>query len=275
MSKSPRAEIGIQSLLQAAHRAPLLSAEEEIQLSKRAKQGDHAAFDRLIAAHFRLVVAIAHELRSYGLPLEELVAEGMLGLVEAARRFDDDRGVRLAVYAAWWIRAYMRRYTLSNRRIVRPPSTRHGRKLLANLRKTQRHLEIVHGERPDSAAVADALGVSQEEVQEMESALSGRDLPCGPTDNETHGHEPIDREPTPEALVADAELQQVKAAALREAMAQLGSRERKIMQLRFMGGEITSLAAIGRDMGLSRERVRQLAQQAESKLRDSVLAKVA
>ena len=275
MPKGSHNEIGIHSLLQTAHREPLLSADEEIRLSKLAKAGDEAAFDRLIAAHFRLVLAIAHELRSYGLPLDELVAEGMLGLVEAARRFDDERGVRLAVYAAWWIRAYMRRYTLSNRRIVRPPSTRHGRKLLANLRKTQRHLEIVNGEQPNSAAVAEVLGVSQAEVEEMECALSGRDLPCGPIDGEAYCYEPVDQHPTPEALVADAELQSTKQKALAEAMAQLGGRERRIMQLRFMGGEITSLASIGRDMGLSRERVRQLAQQAESKLRESILAKVA
>jgi len=93
--------------------------------------------------------------------------------------------------------------------------------------------------------------------------------------DDSQGHEPIDHLPTPETLVADAELQHAKHAALEEAMAQLGARERRIMQLRFMGGEVTSLAAIGRDLGLSRERVRQLAQQAESTLRNSILAKVA
>lgn len=270
-----RNEIGISPMLRAAQQAPLLSAEEEKKLAGRAQAGDESAFNRLLGAHFRLVLAIAHELRSYGLPMDELVAEGMLGLVEAARRFDPERGVRLAVYAAWWIRAYMRRYTLSNRRIVRPPSTRHGRKLLANLRKTQRELEARSGERADAIAVAEVLGVSVEEVEEMEAALSGRDVPCGPTDAETRHHEPSDAGPSPELLVAEQETQEKKHAALREALEGLSDRERKIMQLRFMGSEVTSLASIGRDMGLSRERVRQLAQQAEQKLRQSMVAHVA
>lgn len=219
-------------------------------------------------------MAIAHEQRSYGLPVEELVAEGMLGLVEAARRFDQERGVRLAVYAAWWIRAYTRRFTLGNRRIVRPPSTRHGRKLLSNLRKTQRKLEAASGGEVDYDTVARALGVSREEVVEIETALSGRDLPCGPSDGDTWSFEPTSPEDTPEAIVAEAELSAARQAAIDSALDELSPRERQIMQLRFLGGEFTSLAAIGRDMGLSRERVRQLAQQAEGKLRSSVLSSV-
>lgn len=275
MSQSQTTEARSSTLRQAAQRAPMLSAEEEAKLVTRAQAGSEAAFNRLLSAHFRLVMAIAHEQRSYGLPLDELVAEGMLGLVEAARRFDPTRGVRLAVYAAWWIRAYTRRYTLGNRRIVRPPSTRHGRKLLANLRKTQRRLEAETGGAVGHDVIASDLGVSAEEVAEMEAALSGRDIPCGPVDADTRCFEPTSPEATPETLVADAELSAARQRALEHAMGELSPRERQIMVLRFFGGEFTSLAAIGRDMGLSRERVRQLAQQAEGKLRSSVLSHVA
>lgn len=261
-------------LRRATQRAPMLSAEEEALLAAQAQAGSDSAFDALLAAHFRLVMAIAHEQRSYGLPLEELVSEGMLGLVEAARRFDPERGVRLAVYASWWIRAFMRRYAFSNRRIVRPPSTRHARKLLSNLRKTQRKLEAQSGTAADSEAVARELGVSRGEVEEMEAALSERDQTCGPGDPEVYCYEPISPDATPEAQVAEAELAATQRQTLETAMQELSSRERQILQLRFLGGDFTSLAAIGRGMGLSRERVRQLAHQAEGKLRASVQSSV-
>ena len=127
----------LSNLLDVATRTALLSAEEETALARAAVAGSQPAFDRLLAAHVRLVLSIAHSLRKYGLPMEDLVGEGLVGLVEAARRFDPERGVRLGTYAAKAIRASMRRYTLAHRRIVRLPSTRDGRKLLANLRRAQ------------------------------------------------------------------------------------------------------------------------------------------
>lgn len=262
-------------MVRAANRTPLLTSERELEFARAAADGDQAAFDRLIQAHLRLVLAIAHEQTRFGIPLEELVSEGMLGLVEATRRFDAERGVRLAVYAAWWIRAYMRKHTIANRRIVRPPSTRHGRKLLSNLRKTQRELEARDGETPNAAAVAEVLGVSASEVEEMEAALSGRDVPCGPVDDEHRGTELCDGRPTPDLEVEVAELARRRRAALEQAIRELSPRERRIVQLRFLGDEMTSLASIGRDLGLSRERVRQLAHRAETKMRQTMLQSVA
>ena len=145
----------------------MLTAEEELRLARDANAGSAQGFERLLKSHLRLVLTIAHEFSTYGLPLEDLVSEGMLGLVEAARRFEHERGVRLAAYAAWWIRAYMRRYTIYNRRIVRTPSSRHGRRLLANLRKTQRALTQQFGERPDADLVAKTLHVGVLDVEEM------------------------------------------------------------------------------------------------------------
>src|SRR4051794_23077945 len=126
------------SLRQATADAPPLTLEGEQRLARAALRGDAAAFDRLVRSHIRLVFAMAAEYRRFGIPMNELVSEGMLGLVTAARRFDPDRGARLGVYAAHWIRAKLRRFTLNNRRMVGPPSTRRGRALMGSLSRTER-----------------------------------------------------------------------------------------------------------------------------------------
>ena len=248
----------------------MLTAESESELARRAAQGDDRAFEKLLRSHLRLVLTIAHEFGSYGLPVEDLVSEGMLGLVEAARRFEHERGVRLAAYAAWWIRAYMRRYTIYNRRIVRTPSSRHGRRLLANLRKTQRALTQQHGERPDADLVAKTLHVGVRDVEEMEAALSGRDVPCG-HDADGYSFEPPCDQPSPETIVAEVEERTSSIEALRTAMNGLSKREQDILRHRYLGKESRSLASIGRGMGLSRERVRQLEHQAQAKMRHAIL----
>jgi RNA polymerase sigma-32 factor len=203
VSEHAERDSGVYTMYQVARSTRVLSASEEAALARAVQAGCEEAFEGLLRAHFRLVLAIARDLSRYGLPFEDLVREGMLGLVEAARRFDPERGVRLAAYAAWWIRAYMRRYTIDNRRIVRTPSSRHGRRLLASLRRTQHELAQALGAPPDRAAVATRLGVPVRDVDEMESALSGRDIPCG-YDSRGQGHEPRCEAPSPESIVAEA-----------------------------------------------------------------------
>lgn len=261
--------IGTKALLRAARHAPLVGADEEVRLARLAQRGSKPAFEALVRAHLRLVLSMAHEFASYSLPLDELVSEGLLGLVEATRRYDAERGVRLAAYATWWIRAYMRRYTIANRRIVRTPSSRHGRKLLANLRKTQRALQQETGEAPDRETVATVLGVGVRDVDEMEAALSGRDVPCGPEEPNLDGEE------SPEALVAAAEEQHASGTALHTALALLNQRERRIVEERYLTESSASLASLGRELGLSRERVRQIEHRAQDKMRDAMLAAVA
>jgi len=253
----------------AARCAPMLSEEDEQRLARQAAAGSQASFRTLLKCHLRLVLAIAHEFRAYGLPLEDLAGEGMLGLVEAARRYDPERGVRLAVYAAWWIRAYIRRYTISNRRIVRTPSSRNGRKLLAGLRRAQREIAQATGEQPNAESVAKALGVSVHDVEEMEGALSGRDVPCG-FDALGGGIDLPADDPTPEVLVAEREAAGHATNAVGHALAKLSDRERYIVERRHLTEANASLASIGRDMGLSRERVRQLEHEAHSKMRAAV-----
>ncbi len=274
MQQRSYATLGTSTLLKAARHAPMLSAEEEVRLAKRAQAGSSQSFEALLNAHLRLVLTIAHEFGTYGLPLDDLVSEGLLGLVEAARRFDTTRGVRLAAYAAWWIRAYMRRYTIANRRIVRTPSSRHGRRLLANMRRTQREIAQTLGEAADAEAVAKALGVGVRDVEEMEAALSGRDVPCG-IDGEGHSVEVQADGPSPEALLAQAEQRKRSSDTVKKALRVLTKRERHILKERYFTDETNSLATIGRDMGLSRERVRQLEHEAQDKMRVAIVAFVA
>lgn len=269
MKVNDRRAIGEGTLLRAAGKMPMLSQEEEVALATQAQAGSEAAFEKLLKAHLRLVITIAHEFGKYGTPLEDLVSEGLLGLVEAARRFDPQRGTRLAAYAAWRIRAYMRRYTILNRRIIRAPSSRNGRTLLANLRRTQRDLAQKTGSQPDASQIATALGVNVSDVEEMEAALSGRDVSCeGELDGQ--GIQIASQAPNPEALVAEAESQHASQHAVQTAMARLPERERRILEERFFKEERGSLASIGRTLGLSRERVRQLQREAQTKMRRAI-----
>jgi RNA polymerase sigma-32 factor len=252
----------------AAQAAPLLSAAEEFRLARRARQGDAAAFDQLVRAHLRLVLATAFHFRSYGTPLDDLLAEGVLGLVKAARGYDPDRGVRFATYANFWIRAYLRRCTMENRRIVRGPSTRAARKLQAGMRKTERRLEAGGG-RADRDAVARELGVSAFDVDEVRAALSGRDVPY---DVELNGRrfELASSAPSPEALAEDREQERVYGELLESALARLKPRARRILELRCLGADASTLGDLSEELGISRERVRQIEAQAKAQVRAAI-----
>ncbi|HEX2677095.1 MAG TPA: sigma-70 family RNA polymerase sigma factor [Polyangiales bacterium] len=259
---------GLDMLAHAARHAPILSSEQELALAQRARQRDEAALAQLLDSHLRLVLAIAHDFAVYGLPFEELVSEGLLGLVEAARRFEPERGARLGVYAAFWIRAYMRRYTISYRRIVRAPSSRHGRKLLAKLRTTQRALAQASFDAPRAEDVARVLGVTVRDVEEMEAALYSRDVSCNADDG--RGVDVPSDAPSPELMLASAEEQSHSVSALQRGMCALTARERSILERRYFSDEGSSFASIGRELGLSRERVRQIEHRAQDKLRDAM-----
>lgn len=269
--RSQKASQHWRALELAARRDGMLSRAEEHRLARLAKQGDAAAFDRLVRAHIPLVFAIAHEFRAYGLPPDELVSEGLLGLVKAARDFDSEHGTRLATYAAWWIRARIRSFTVSNRRIVRGSSTRAARKLMSRLRRTERDLSQAQGSWPDSAAVAAALDVPTGEVEAMRAFLSGRDAAYG---IEVEGAtSPIAANtPSPETLAIEADNQRAAADLLRQALSGLDARARRVIERRYLSKRESTFADLSDELGVSRERVRQIEMQAKASVRNAIAA---
>ncbi|HKU41012.1 MAG TPA: sigma-70 family RNA polymerase sigma factor [Polyangiales bacterium] len=259
----------LSALQRAAQDSAPLSQEEEQALGRAARSGDASAFDRLVRAHLRLVLAMAAEHRRFGVSQSDLVSEGLLALVSAARRFDPDRGVRLAVYAAHWIRAFLRRHALKTRRIVGPPTTRVGRVLLANLGRVERDLTQALGAAPPPEVLAERLGVSVAQIAEAQAALRGQDAEIGPS--ERHDSvEPVSTDPSPEAAAAEAELRSRTDRLLRDSLASLGARERDIVRSRHLQDDPPTLDQLARDLSISRERVRQLEARGCQQLRAAV-----
>jgi RNA polymerase sigma-32 factor len=266
MERQISAGDGLQQLRSLAGRAPYLSAQQEAKLTREVATGSQPALDRLLRAHFRLVLSMANEYASGHCAKDELVSEGLLGLVEAARRFDPERGTRFAAYAAWWIRAYMRRYALCNRRIVRAPSTRAARRLLSNLPRLERTILQDTGVQPDAETIAKALGVDVAAVREVDAAVSSHDVSCT-NDQAGRSSELPSEGPTPEALFVLAESEHLTRERVRSALDQLSCRERQVVEKRHLSEDRRTLSEIGRDLGVSRERIRQLEVRACDKLR--------
>jgi len=263
------------SLRRTAMAAPMLDADEEIELIHRTRRGDQRALGRLLDSHLRLVLAVARRYAGNGISTEDLVSEGNLGLVEAAHRFDAERGTRFGTYAAWWVRAHIRRYALANRRIVATPSTRNARKVLSRLRATQRELAQAAGRSAERSTVAEELGVTEEDIAMVEAALSGRDVPIGFGEDGAPSFDVVDASPSPEQLAAEDETRELHRDAVAEALDELSEREREIVRRRFFEDEGTTLAVLGEVFGLSRERVRQIEKRAQRKLRSALTERVA
>lgn len=244
--------------------APLLDAADELELLRRVQERDAAALGRLLEAHFRLVVSLAARYSRAGISDAELVAEGNLGLVEAARRFDVTKNVRFATYAVWWIRARIGRFVLANRRIVASPSTRNARKLFSRMRDAQRRLAQYGGD-ASREAVAEETGTTEDDVAMVESALSVPDVPLGLFEDGSTDLAADDA--SPEDLFAAREEEARRARAVSFALTSLDWREREVVSRRLLdGGEGETLASIGEGLGISRERVRQIETRAKQKL---------
>lgn len=268
-------DLSLAQLRRSAASAPMLDADVEREYLRRIQvQDDPEALRELLDAHLRLVVAMAARFARSGVSVAELVAEGNLGLVEAARRFDADKGTRFSTYAGWWVRARISRFALGNRRIVAAPSTRNARKLFASLRSAERRLLQEVGERPSREMIAAATGTSADDVAMVESALSARDVPVGPTDDGTAVELDSSR-PSPEQEIAEAEESERRTRIVALALESLDRREREVVQRRILEDDGETLAEIGRVLGLSRERVRQIEARAKRKLRAALLAEVA
>jgi RNA polymerase sigma-32 factor len=270
-----RANLGF---IKASMRMPLLSRDRELSLARRWRDGDDTeALHELVRAYTRLVVSLAARFRSYGLPMGDLVQEGNVGLMQAAARFEPERGVRFSTYAAWWIRSAMQDYVLRNWSIVRTGTTAAQKSLFFNLRRLRARIEGLSPAPLSEAGcrkIAAALHVDAAAVRQMDLRLSAADqslnAPIGDGDEDWQEFL-ADARPTPEEAVIGRHDGLARARWLGEAMAELTPRERRIITERRLTEAGATLEDLGRTLGVSKERVRQLEQRALTKLRQALV----
>ncbi len=257
-------------------RYPLLSQQEELELAKRWRDlGDVEAAHRLVTANLRFVVKIANEYRGYGARVLDLIQEGSVGLMQAVKRFEPNKGYRLLSYAVFWIRSYIHSYIMSTTRMIRLGTSRAHRKLFFKLRALKGKLAAdgldSHDEIID--AVAEEIGVDRQDVEEMDRHLSGRDAsldaPVAATGAALVEVLPDEGE-TQEDQLAALEAEADRAARLETALETLDERERRIIEDRHLRDEPLQLQEIGASMGVSKQRVYQLERRAIHKLKESL-----
>jgi RNA polymerase sigma-32 factor len=258
--------------IQAVNRFSLLTAEQETELGRRLQRdNDLDAARQLVLSHLRLVVAVSRNYLGYGLPQADLIQEGNVGLMKAVRRFDPERGVRLVSFALHWIRAEIHDYILRNWRLVKVATTKAQRKLFFNLRsmkKTGATLSVA-----EAKAIARDLGVKPEEVVEMETRLSGRDIALDPQpDEEGNAVSPIayltDAEDEPAQILERAETANNRKTGLSRALAKLDPRGRRIIEARWLReDDPATLQDLADEYGVSAERIRQIESKALKSMR--------
>ncbi len=270
-------------LVRAAMDAPFLEREEERELAIRWREtGDEAALHRLTASHMRLVIAMAAKFRRYGLNHSDLVQEGHVGLLEAASRFEPERDVRFSTYAAWWIRAAIQDHVLRNWSIVRGGTSSNQKSLFFNLRRIRARLMAEKGDIGEAALhreIAEELGVSLADVEAMAARLSGPDtsLNAPAFEREEDGAERQDSlasgAPAIDETVEETIDGDRRSAWLTDALGVLDERELAIVRERRLREEGETLETIGRRLGISKERVRQIEARALEKLKAALLAR--
>lgn len=272
------AEGGLARYLEEIRRFPMLSKDEEFMLAHRWREhGDTEAAHRLVTSHLRLVAKIAMGYRGYGLPVSELVSEGNVGMMQAVKRFDPDRGFRLATYAMWWIRASIQEYILHSWSLVKMGTTAAQKKLFFNLRKLKGQLQAIDdGDLPDETVseIARRLDVPAEEVVSMNRRMAGGDRSLNAPLRADGDSEWIDwlasGEEDQEAAIADAEEHHHRRDMLVRAMDCLNDRERHIFTERRLQDEPRTLEELSGVYGVSRERVRQIEVRAFEKVQKAV-----
>jgi RNA polymerase sigma-32 factor len=255
----------IDAYISAVNRLPMLTHEEEMSLARRLRENnDLTAAQALVMSHLRLVVSIARGYLGYGLPHADLIQEGNIGLMKAVKRFDPDQGVRLVSYAMHWVKAEMHEYILKNWRLVKVATTKAQRKLFFNLRSHKQGLDAMTPTQVD--ALARTLNVKREEVIEMETRLTGRDIALeAPTDDDDDKFAPIaylsseTNEPT--KVLEAKQRDRLQSEGLETALSKLDARSRRIVEARWLAnddGSGATLHTLAEEFGVSAERIRQI-----------------
>jgi len=260
---------------------PLLEREHELDLATRWRTGgDERALHELVTAYLRLVVATAARFRNYGLPMGDLVQEGNIGLMQAAAQFEPEREVRFSTYASWWIRSAIQDYILRNWSIVRTGTTAAQKALFFNLRRLRAQIKDHDGGRmtdANRAYIADQLRVEIRDVETMEQRLSGVDQSLNTPISEEGDDSWMDflacERATPETMVAESHDGALRTSWLMEAMGELTDREQLIIRERRLTEDSRTLEELGQQLGVSKERVRQLESRALGKLKVAILRK--
>ena len=251
----------------------MLSQEEEISLARRLRDEDDINSARqLVLSHLRVVVSIARGYKGYGLPQADLIQEGNIGLMKAVKRYDPERGVRLVSFAIHWIKAEINEFILRNWRLVKIATTKAQRKLFFNLRSLKQNLGTMGPEEVD--AIAEKLNVKTEEVIEMETRFSGRDIsiePLSQDNDETYSYSPIaylTDGTEPSQVLEKQENGSLNSKKLKQALANLDERSCRIIEARWLRGEkAVTLHKLAEELGVSAERIRQIEAKALQKMR--------
>ena len=269
---------GLTRYLEEIRQFPMLEPQEEYMLAKSWREhGDRDAAHRLVTSHLRLVARIAMGYRGYGLPIGEVVSEGNVGLMQAVKRFDPDKGFRLATYAMWWIRAAIQEYILRSWSLVKMGTTAAQKKLFFNLRKIKGQLKALdEGDlRPDQVKrIATQLGVTEEDVVSMNRRLAGDSSLNAPVRNDSESGEwqdwLVDDTMDQETALAESEEAERRRGMLNNALQGLNERERRVFEARLLAEDPLTLEELSAEFGVSRERIRQIEVRAFEKVQKAV-----
>ena len=268
----PAVQNGIQSYLASIRRIPVLSAEEEYMLANRFRNhGDLSAAKKLISAHLRLAAKVAFSYRFYGLPLEDLISEANIGLMQAVKRFEPDKGNRLSTYAVWWIKAAVNEFILKSWSLVRIGTIAAQKRLFYNLRKIKAKLGLYDNTSLDQDSIKEIsqnLNVPEEDVAEMDIRLNGDVSLNTPVYDDGYAEKQdfLSDDRNIEESLAEHQETTMRMQLLAQAMGKLNDRERAIIRARRLSEEPDTLDALGERLGISRERVRQIENRAVEKM---------
>jgi RNA polymerase sigma-32 factor len=273
---------GLSRYLAEIRRFPMLEPQEEFMLAKSWREhDDREAAHKLVTSHLRLVAKIAMGYRGYGLPIGEVISEGNVGLMQAVKRFDPDKGFRLATYAMWWIRAAIQEYILRSWSIVKMGTTAEQKRLFFNLRKAKSRISALEeGDlNPEQLQqIASRLGVTEKEGTDMNRRLSGDASLNSPIRTDTESAEwqdwLVDDSDSQETILAETEELDNRREALKSALTVLNDRERRIFEARRLADNPITLEDLATEFGVSRERVRQIEVRAFEKVQQAVTSRI-